>query len=76
MTIERITKEKAESLSAKFPSLGPIILIKGDSVEYYLIAEDSFLSVNFSVAVVEDGDVSYISDERLRESVLSYIESK
>lgn len=76
MTIERITREKAESLIYKLPSLGSILPLKDESAEFYMISEEGFLSVTFNVAVVEEGDISYITDERLRESVNAFLESK
>ncbi len=76
MTIERITKAKAESLVMRIPSLGSVLPLKDESAEYYLISEDGVLSVTFTVAVVEDGVVTYISDGSLRETMEKYLESK
>lgn len=76
MKIERITREKAESLVGRLPSLGPIIPLKDENTEYYLISQDGFFSVTFDVALVEDGKVSYITDERLTGAVEAYLESK
>ncbi len=76
MTIERITKPKAESLVMRIPSLGSVLPLKDESAEYYLISEDGVLSVTFTVAVVEDGVVTYISDGSLRETMEKYLESK
>jgi hypothetical protein len=75
MTIERITKAKAESLVMRIPSLGSVLPLKDESAGYYLISVDGVLSVTFSVAVVEDGVITYISDESLRETMERYLES-
>ena len=75
MKIERITREKAESLVVRIPSLGSVLPLKGDDASFYMISEDSFLSVNFAVAVVEDGVITFISDEGKRYAVKRYIES-
>ena len=75
MTIERITKTKAESIVMQIPSLGSVLPLKDESAEYYLISVDRVLFVSFTVAVVEDGVITYISDESLRETMKKYLES-
>ena len=76
MKIERITREKAESLTLRIPALGTVLPLKGDDASFYMITEDSFLSVSFTVAVVEDGEITFISDEDKREALKRYLESK
>ena len=76
MKIERITREKAESLTLRIPALGSVLPLKGDDASFYMITEDSFLSVSFTVAVVEDGEITFISDEDKREALKRYLESK
>ncbi len=75
MTIEKIPYEKASSLSYRFPSLESILLIDGCEGDYYLISEDSFLSVTFNIAVVWNGEIEYITDESLRLTMQAYLES-
>lgn len=69
MTIERISKEKAGSFGFKIPSLISLLPLKGEDAEYYLISEDGLFSVRFTVAIVEEGVVTYISEEKLRKTV-------
>lgn len=76
MKIERITREKAESLTLRIPALGSVLPLKSDDASFYMITEDSFLSVSFTVAVVEDGEITFISDEDKREALKRYLESK
>ena len=76
MKIERITREKAGSLTLRIPALGSVLPLKGDDASFYMITEDSFLSVSFTVAVVEDGEITFISDEDKREALRRYLESK
>ena len=75
MTIERITKAKAESLVMRIPSLGSVLPLKDESAQYYLISVDGVLSVDFTVAVVENGLITYISDESLRKILENHLES-
>ncbi len=75
MKIERITREKAGSLTLRIPSLGSVLPLKGDDASFYMISEDGFLSVSFAVAVVEDGEITFISDEGRREALKRYLES-
>ena len=76
MTIERITKAKAESLVMRIPSLGSVLPLKDEGAGYYLISVDGVLFVSFTVAVVEGGVITYISDESLRKTMEKYLESK
>lgn len=76
MTIERISKEKAESFGFKIPSLMTLLPLKGEKAEYYLISEDGLFSVTFTVAIVEEGVVTYITDEKLRKTVEDYLKSQ
>ena len=76
MKIERITREKAESLTLRIPALGSVLPLKSDDASFYMITEDSFLSVSFTVGVVEDGEITFISDEDKREALKGYLESK
>ena len=76
MKIERITREKAESLTLRIPALGSVLPLKSDDASFYMITEDSFLSVSFTVGVVEDGEITFISDEDKREALKRYLESK
>ena len=76
MKIERITREKAGSLTLRIPALGYVLPLKGDDASFYMITEDSFLSVSFTVAVVEDNEITFISDEDKREALRRYLESK
>ena len=76
MTIERISKEKAGSLGFKIPSLISLLPLKGEDAEYYLISEDGLFSVTFTVAIVEEAAVTYISDEKLRKTVEDYLKSQ
>lgn len=66
MRIERITKVKAESLITKIPSLGPALLFTDEDTSFYMITEDGFFSVTFNIAVVDDGAITYISNDGLR----------
>ena len=59
----------------QIPSLGSVLPLKDESAEYYLISVDRVLFVSFTVAVVEDGVITYISDESLRETMKKYLES-
>lgn len=76
MKIERITREKAESLTFRIPSLGSVLPLMGDDASYYMISEDGFLSVSFSAAVVENGEITYISDEGKMEVMKRFLESE
>lgn len=73
MTVERITKAKAECLIPRCPALGSILPLKDESATYYLIAEDGIFTVIFTVAIVEDGELTFISDESVRESFEAWL---
>lgn len=73
MTVERITKAKAECLIPGIPALGSILPLKDESATYYLIAEDAIFTVIFTVAIVEDGELTYISDESVRGSFEAWL---
>lgn len=66
MTVERITKAKAECLIPGIPALGSVLPLKDESASFYLISEDGFFSVIFTTAIVEEGELTYISDESVR----------
>ena len=73
MTIERISKEKAGSFGFKIPSLISLLPLKVEDAKYYPISEDGLFSVTFTVASVEEGVVTYISDQKLRKTVDDYL---
>ncbi len=73
MTIERITRVKAESLVLQMRGLGAVLPLLGENAEFYLICEDSFLCVDFTLAVVEDGEITYISRENRRGDLEAFL---
>lgn len=75
MTIEKISIEKAESLALRLPALSVQTRLMGEDADYYLISRDGFLSVRFDAAAIADGEIVYISDEGLRETLEECLES-
>lgn len=76
MKIEEVSKEKIESMRIRLPYLSSILPLYNDDARYYLISEDGLFSVNFTVAIVVDGALDYITDNNYRESFERYLESK
>lgn len=75
MMIEAIPREKAESISEYIPGLLSRILTASDNAEYLLISSDSVFT-SFNIAIVEDGVISYISDESARRSAEDFLTQK
>ena len=73
MTIERISKEKAGSFGFKIPSLISLLPLKGEDAKHYLISENGLFRVTFTVAILEEGVVTYTSDQKLRKTVDDYL---
>ena len=73
---EFIPRAKAESLASYIPGLLNRILLSGDDAEFILISSEGVLSTEFDVAVIEDGAVSYISDDSRKAEVEAFLTHK
>ena len=73
--IEAIPREKAESISEYIPGLLSRILTASDKAEYLLISSDNVFT-SFNIAIVEDGVISYISDESARRRSEDFLTQK
>lgn len=77
MTIEYTTKSKLESLSLSIPQVYTKLLLSDERSEYILITEEKFPSSYFVAAIVDDGNITWISDEEYRKIAEDFIaESK
>ena len=73
--IESIPKEKAESLSQYIPGLMSRILTSSEESEYLQISSDSVFT-SFDIAIIEDGAISYISNESARKRRQDFLTHK
>lgn len=73
MTIEYITREKAEGIALFMPALQRSLMLSSDSASFIMICRDGFPHTSFDVAIVEDGCISYITNESLKEAVKVFL---
>lgn len=73
MTIDYISKEKAQSLSYQIPRLMANLLSAPEECSYILISREKGFHTIFDVAIVLDKEIIFISDESLKEDVLNFL---
>lgn len=75
MKMKYITKEEAESFALRLPSISSHLLTSSPECKFILITEDSFPLNTYDIAIVEDDEISFITDEKLRKMVESNLNS-
>lgn len=73
MNLSYITKEKAQSLAIRIPGLLGQIALAPEESSYVLLSEEKMMATFFAVAIVVEGEVFYLSDEKLLPALESFL---
>ncbi|MBQ0072496.1 MAG: hypothetical protein KBS81_11700 [Spirochaetales bacterium] len=73
MTIEYVTKEKVQSLHYMIPGLLGKLALAPEEAQFVLISDEKLLKTIFSVAIVLDGEVFYLSNDDYLEALEAFL---